>query len=150
MGLPCRCGTGNAVHSFCGVLIVALLSERIEQSIGETVAHWYEVELNAAFAETSATIHMAANTGGGCSAIVVENIGGGGLDIVITQDSAAPHLASGDVLLVSLYPDFFNRCGNSAIEEMTVKAFEEHENAIQYARDLRDMALEIAALKGGA
>lgn len=127
---------------------MALLSERIEQSIGETVANWYEVELNAAFVNTSATIHMAANTGGGCSAIVVENIGGGGLDIVITQDCAAPHLASGDIA-ISLYPNFFNNCTESAIEKMTVKAFEEHENAMQYARDLRDMALEIAALKGG-
>jgi hypothetical protein len=126
------------------------LPDKINQTISETVAHWYEVELNAAFAETSATIHMCADNGGGCSAIVIENIGGGGLDILITQDQSTPYLASGGVLLVSLYPDFFNRCGNSAIEEMTVKAFEEHENAIQYARDLRDMALEIAALKGGA
>jgi hypothetical protein len=127
---------------------MALLSERIEQSIGETVAQWYETELNAAFANTSATIHMAANTGGGCSAIVVENIGGGGLDVVISQDSGAPHLANGDIA-VCLYPDFFNNCIGNAIEEMTLKAFEEHENVIQYVRDLRDMALEIAALKGG-
>ena len=128
---------------------MALLSERIEQSIGETVAQWYETELNAAFANTSATIHLVADTGGGCSAIVIENIGGSGLDIIITQDQSAPYLASGGVLLASLYPNFFNRCDNCAIEEMTVKGFEEHENVIQYVCDLRDMALEIAALKGG-
>jgi len=128
---------------------MASLSEKINQGISETVAHWYEVELNAAFAETSATIHMAANTGGGCSAIVVENIGGGGLDIVITQDSAAPYLASGDIA-ISLYPDFFNNCIGSAIEKMTLNVFDKHEHVMQYARHLRDMALEMGGVKGGS
>jgi hypothetical protein len=130
---------------------MALLSERIEQSIGETVAQWYETELNAAFANTSATVHMAADTGGGCSAIVIENIGGGGLDVVMTQEASAPYLANGETcnIAVSLYPHFFFHCGENAIQDMTIKAFEQHENALQHVCDLRDMALEIAALKGG-
>ena len=128
---------------------MALLSEKIEQGVSETIAQWYETELNAAFANTSATVHMAADTGGGNSAIVIQNIGESGLDIVITQDASAPYLASGGVLLASLYPNFFDRCDNCAIEEMTVKGFEEHENVIQYVCDLRDMALEIAVLNGG-
>ena len=130
---------------------MALLSERIEQSIGETVAQWYETELNAAFANTSATVHMAADTGGGCSAIVIENIGGGGLDVVITQEASAPYLANGETcnIAASLYPHFFFHCGENAIQDMTIKAFEQHENALQHVCDLRDMALEIAALKGG-
>ena len=124
---------------------MALLSEKIEQGISETISHWYETELNAAFANTSAKIYMSADTGGGCSAIVIQNIGKSGLDIVITQDSGAPHLASGEII-VCLYPDFFNNCTGNAIEEMTLKAYEEHENALQYVCDLRDFALAIGKL----
>lgn len=130
---------------------MSLLSEKIEQGVSETIAQWYETELNAAFANTSAKIHMAADTGGGCSAIVIENIGGSGLDIVITQDASAPHLANGEMynIAVSLYPHFFFHCGENAIQDMTIKAFEQHENALQYICDLRDMALEIVKLNGG-
>ena len=129
---------------------MALLSEKIEQGISETISQWYETELNAAFANTSAKIHMAADTGGGCSAIVIENISGSGLDIVITQEASAPYLANGETcnIAVSLYPHFFFYCGENAIQDMTIKAFEEHENALQYVCDLRDMALEIVKLNG--
>lgn len=130
---------------------MALLSEKIEQGVSETIAQWYETELNAAFANTSATVHMAADTGGGNSAIVIQNIGESGLDIVITQDASAPHLASGGLynIAVCLYADFFTYCTENAIEEMTLKAYEEHENALQYVRDLRDFALAIGKLNGG-
>ena len=130
---------------------MALLSEKIEQGISETISHWYETELNAAFANTSAKIHMAADTGGGCSAIVIENISGSGLDIVITQEASAPYVANGEMcnIAVSLYPHFFFHCGENAIQDMTIKAFEQHENALQHVCDLRDMALEIGKLNGG-
>lgn len=121
------------------------LLETIESSISETVAEWYETELKLAFQYTTATIHMGAETGGGCTANVVENIGSSGLDIVITQGSEAPYLASGGIE-VSLCPDFFYDLEGNSIQEVTYKVFHTHESAIEYVKNLRDMALAIAKL----
>lgn len=123
------------------------LSERIEASVSETVAQWYETELNAAFSIMSATIHMAAETAMGCSAIVIQNIEGTGLDIVITQECEAPHLVRGGVQ-VSLYSNFLgaDRRADAGIWEMTGKTYNEHENALEYVLELRDIAKAISKL----
>jgi len=125
------------------------LSEKIEASVSETVAQWYETELNAAFVNTSATINMGAQTGGGCSANVVQNIAETGLDIVITQGAEAPYLADGGIA-VSLCPSFLEAPSDAnPIQEMTIKTFQEHETAMEYVRGLRDMAIAISELNGG-
>lgn len=123
------------------------LLETIESSISETVAEWYETELKLAFQYTTATIHMGAETGGGCTANVVENIGSSGLDIVITQGAEAPYLASGGIE-VSLCPDFFYDLEGNSIQEITYKVFHTHESAMQYVKNLRNMAIAIGELKG--
>lgn len=126
---------------------MSILSDKIEASIAEAVSQYWETELNAAFSITSATIHMAADTAMGCSAIVIQNIEGTGLDIVITQECEAPHLVRGGIQ-VCLYSNFLGADwrGDAGIWEMTEKTYNEHENALEYVFDLRDMAKAISKL----
>lgn len=119
----------------------------IDDKIRELIAETYEMELFRIFQDTSATFNWTVQTGGGCQALVVENVANTNFDIVIVQNLDVPYCSEYDnPISVSIARDFQNACPNQVKEWRmeTLKLHKTHEQAFEHIAQCRDLILQMA------